>query len=125
MEGQTEFVTKRSSDFSIESTVKEKPFGLDEVQIYDLITNNQETSEAFWQGLPTMSEEKKAEQLAQLQACQEYIAIPTVMKDANSAYIGVPYDRIPEFRRLGYTRVPDSRIKIVLASILERSRPHP
>lgn len=58
-----------------------------------------------------------------LKLCKKYLENPVVLKDLDDdSYVGAPSERVEDLKFLKLEVVPDTRVKIVMQAIAEKTR---
>mmetsp|Transcript_28321 Transcript_28321/g.65653 ORF Transcript_28321/g.65653 Transcript_28321/m.65653 type:complete len:148 (-) Transcript_28321:575-1018(-) len=127
MGNETDFVTTRTTNFSTLEDNPNEEFGITDVQLYELLAGTSDdnaATEEIWTKITSPEaehedndKEKRSNELKMLEICKQYLTLPQILKDTDDTYIGVNGNHVAEMQRLKLKVVPESCVKIVLASL--------
>jgi hypothetical protein len=129
------FSVARTTNFFISSTLvteEEKDFGLTDLELYDLL-KRQSTANKAGQAFDLTrsfhgeiirdtkwSEEEQEDQKKLLQDVMKVIALPVVVKDTDSSFVGLYQEELDkEFAHQKVDLVDETRVKLVLADLFD------
>ena len=117
-----EFVTRRTTNFS-SSTADDDEEGeegvafLSDIQLHQLLCQKDVDKSSI------NSDNNGDQQEELLKLCKKYLENPVVLKDLDDdSYVGAPSERVEDLKFLKLEVVPDTRVKIVMQAIAEKTR---